>query len=640
MAFQLDKEDNLQAINGYLCSFFPIKERKICFIVHGDFIVQAGRVALLQNKWNRWMAQKASEIAETSFYYFQQELTQPKWLEQSLSIFQRREAVGDVYEDVLEEPLDKAIRNPMVRTVEGNIVPLDRAVRITEEVVELVKNGLIKSIDLESIFEEQRYLIRKDYPIGGRAVRELKIDDLNRKEFLERKLDEGKAIDFLIRFYPLYKKAKEQSYSHYKQSAQETLIKDSLGVLLVVDQQGNIRKQEEVWIEPESDEISELKGKELNLGHILSGYNLIDKRLGKEAEKYLPKVKKITKNMIVEEAILPKLKTETPPPTVDEIKAYSCLLKSYKVVPEGEIWVLDAAGKARPSSDVFLSDKYNPLCQRETLNLPEMDFLSVQYLKVEKDPNGWREFFEKTDMKGYSGEDYYQYIKGNILPSLNDSEKIKNLSDADIICYTRIIVESALPLQEPIFVLTKEGTRKRSDSEVYLSSKYSPKEVWEKQSIISLDFVSEKYVNENDDPNKWKEFFKAIGVRESASREMMEEFGKTIVRRKFEKDGYIVNPYGGKYDLQAKKNSEVLHIEVRSTSAGNVEDISFDSERAKFIQEQGQSYYLVSVINIPDAPYIYCLKDPASREGVKFKMCIPKDTIEAYSEKTDAKHLI
>ena len=84
----------------------------------------------------------------------------------------------------------------------------------------------------------------------------------------------------------------------------------------------------------------------------------------------------------------------------------------------------------------------------------------------------------------------------------------------------------------------------------------------------------------------------------------------------------------------------MLYIEVKSTSAGDVGDIRFDSGRARFSQGQARCYYLANIINIPDAPYIYLLKDPANRDGVTYEMHIPKDTIEKYSEKIDAKHLV
>ncbi len=121
---------------------------------------------------------------------------------------------------------------------------------------------------------------------------------------------------------------------------------------------------------------------------------------------------------------------------------------------------------------------------------------------------------------------------------------------------------------------------------------------------------------------------------------MTEEFGKAVVERKFKKDGYDVRPYGGRCDLVAKKDDEALYIEVKATTAGDVSDVNLDSDRAKFAQEKGESYYLAKVINIPDAPYIYLLKDPANHDGVTFEMHIPGATIENYSEKIDAKHLV
>ena len=638
IAFQLDEKDNLKPIKGYFYSFFPVMERKINYLVHADFIVQAGRIALLDNKWNKWMTQKAFEVAEGSYHYFQEKPDEPKWVEQFPTVFEKREEVGDMYEDVFEKHLYEATKNPIVRDLEGKIIPLNKAIKITEETEELVKRGFIKSSDLETVFEEELYLIRKDYPTGGRPVKELDIDDLNCEEFLEKKTEEGKGVDFLILFYSLYKKAVEERYSHYKQSQQEGLIKSALGELLVINRKGGVKKQEDVRAEPDLKVLDKLKGKGFEIERILSEYDLIGKTLWEKARAYLPKVREITKE-VVQQSILLKLNIASEPPSKEDVVSWAHLLKSYGASPNEEIWVLDANGQVRTSKGVFLSDKYDPLYRWQGFKLPEMNFLSDEYLDLEGDPNGWKEFFKETSMKGYNKLDYQDYVRNNILLPLQQSGKARDLSNHQVIQYTRAMVECDFTPEGPIFVVTKEGAKQKSDSELYFPSQYSPKENWENQGIISLNFVSSEYINQND-VNKWKEFFKAIGIKEIAAAEMIAEFGKRAVMRKFEKDGYIVEPYGGKYDLQAKKDSEVLYIEVKSISAGDVGDIRFDSGRARFSEGQARCYYLANIINIPDAPYIYLLKDPANRDGVTYEMHIPKDTIEKYSEKIDAKHLV
>lgn len=103
IAIQLDEQDNLTPMKGYICSFFPIEERKINFLVHADFIVQAGRVALLDNKWNRWIMEKAREVAEICYRYFQENPEEPKWIEQSPMIFEKREEISERYDDIFEK---------------------------------------------------------------------------------------------------------------------------------------------------------------------------------------------------------------------------------------------------------------------------------------------------------------------------------------------------------------------------------------------------------------------------------------------------------------------------------------------------------------------------------------------------------
>lgn len=639
IAFQLDEQDNLQPIDGYICSFFPVKERKINFLVHADFIVQAGRIALLDNKWNKWMLEKAEEVAEASYHYFQEDPDEPKWVEQSSSVFEKREEVGDVYEDVFEKPLYEATENPIVIDIEGKRITLDKAIRITEETEELVKRGFIKDSDLEAIFEEERHLIRRDYSTGSRSVKELKIDDLNCEGFFKNKIEEGKSVDFLMLFYSLYIKAIEQRYSHYKQSQQEGLIKNELGNLLVINRKGNVRKQEEVWAGLDLG-VDELKRKGFEVEPILLEYDLIDKTLWEKTREYLPKVKEITKNMIVEKSILPKLKISSERPSKETIVSWTYLLKSYSASPKEEIWVLDAEGQVRASKEVFLSDKYAPLYRWQGFNFPEVNFLSEEYLNLENDANGWKEFFKEASTKGYNIFDYKDYAKNNILPVLKDSEKVRNLPDTQIIQYTRAMLECDFIPQEPIFVVTKEGEQEKSDSDLYFPSQYSPKECWEDQNIIPLEFISLEYIRENEDITKWKQFFKDVGIKEEVSSEKTAEVGKAIVRKQFEKTGYEVQPYGGPADLVAKKESETFYIEVKSTTSGNAGDVNFDFPRSKFVQEKMESFYLASVINIPDAPFIYLLDDVPNRDGVTSEMHIPKATIENYSKKIDAKNLI
>lgn len=580
-------------------------------------------------------------MAEASYFYFQDIPDNPKWVEQYPLVFEKREEVGEIYEDVLEKPLQEATDNPMVTDIEGKRIPLDKTIKITEETDELVKRGFVKCSDLNVLFEKEYHLIRKDYPTGGRTVKESKIDDLNSEGFISKKMKEGKAIDFFGLFYSQYKKAIEKRYSHYGQQIQPEYIKTALGELLVIDRETNVRKQDEVRAEPDLKVFNELKNKgfDVDRDSILSQFNLVDKTLWKQCREYLPKIKEISGATIVEESILPKLKTTSDRPSTEVVVGWTYLLKRHDISPEEEIWVLDTKGRVRPGKEVFLSDEYDPLHRWQQSNFPHIDFLSKEYVGLENDLAGWKEFFKGTSMKGYDDSDYEEYVEGNILPILKD-EVAKSLSNSKIIQYTQALKECDFVPGEPIFVVTKERKKTKSNCDLYFPSQYSPKENWENQNIIPLVFISPRYINEGDEVTKWKEFFKAIGVRENVSPEMTEEFGKAIIRKRFEKNGYKVQPYGGCCDLVAEKDSETLYIEVKATTDGNVSDENFDSDRAKFAHEKIEYYYLAKVINIPDAPLIYLLKNPANRKGVTLEMHIPSSTIENYSEKIDARELI
>jgi len=640
IAFKLSKDNNLEPTKGYVCSFFPIEERKINFLVHADFIVQAGRVALLDNKWNRWMIEKARKLAEACYYYFQENPEEIKWMEQFLTVFEKRGDISEKYDDIFEKPLFDATRNPIVVCIEDKKIPLENAIRI-EETEELVKRGFIRCSDLEIIYGEERHLIKKDYPLGGRDIKVLSVDDINNENLIKKKIEEGKGVEFLTLFYSIYKKAMERRYAHYRREQAEKFIKSDLEKLLVIDRNENVQAQDSVWIEPDLEIFDELKKKGINVneGQILSEFNLINKELWNQAKDYLPKVNEITDKMIVEKCVLPRIKISSQKPSRDNLLSWTYLLKHYGYNPNEEIWVIDDKGRIIKSSEVFLSDKYDPIYCLQKHNLPNINFISEKYLELDNDSEGWKNFFQNTSMKGYNKYDYEDYIRNSILPILTNEERIKDLNSSEIINYTRVMVECGFEPEASIFVILKSGEKEKSDSEIYLPVEYSPKQNWEKQSIISLKFVSSEYIGENN-ANTWKEFFKKVGVKEEASQEMIEEFGKALVRKKFESEGYRVESYGGVADLKATKDNKTYFIEVKSKSLGEVDDQYLDSKKAKFAQEQKDNFYLAKVINIPDAPVIYLLKNPAHCKDITFEMNIPKQVIEKYAEKIDAKDLI
>lgn len=641
IAFKLDKDNNLEPTTGYICSFFPIEERKINFLVHADFIVQAGRVALLDNKWNRWMIEKARKLAEVCYHYFQENPEEIKWMQQFLTIFEKREDISEKYDDIFEKPLFDATRNPMVVCIEGEKIPLENAVKITEETEELVKKGFIKCSDLKIIYDEERHLIKKDYPTGGRDVKVLNVDDINNENFIKAKIEEGKSVEFLTLFYSVYKKAMERRYAHYRREQREEFIKSDLGRLLVINRSGNVKAQNEVYVEPDLEIFDELRKKGINVNEeqILSEFDLINKELWNKVRDYLPEVKRIEKEMIVEKCVLPRIRTSSEKPSEDDLLSWTYLLKCHGYNPNEEIWVIDDKETIRKSSEVFLSDKYDPIHCLQKYNLLNINFLSEKYLELDNDPERWKKFFDNTSMRGYNQFDYEGYIRNTILPILTNEEKIKDLDASEIINYTRVMIECGFEPEEPIFVVLKNGEKEKSDSEVYFPAEYSPKQNWENQSIMKLKFVSPKYIGEGD-VNTWKEFFIKVGVKEEVSGEMIAEFGKAVVRKKFEADGYRVEPYGGKADLKATNDGITLFIEVRSISSGDVSDERLDSQKAKFAEEQKDKYYLAKVVNIPDAPYIYLLKNPADCKDITLEMSIPKRVIEKYAEKIDAKNLI
>lgn len=145
IAFPLDeKEERLVGIEkigwvyGGLYSFLPLEEARsgARFLIQADFIVQPGRESInYEAKWNKWLFECVAEVASQAIEYFWKH---PKFCGQYIPFFEISKVDDNFYfkliEPTLKRKIEEKLKDPHVPTVDGAIVPLSKAVKITEEI--------------------------------------------------------------------------------------------------------------------------------------------------------------------------------------------------------------------------------------------------------------------------------------------------------------------------------------------------------------------------------------------------------------------------------------------------------------------------------------------------------------------------
>ncbi|MEM4620832.1 MAG: DUF3883 domain-containing protein, partial [Desulfurococcaceae archaeon] len=189
-------------------------------------------------------------------------------------------------------------------------------------------------------------------------------------------------------------------------------------------------------------------------------------------------------------------------------------------------------------------------------------------------------------------------------------------------------------LKITVNVLTDQGVRK--SNEVFLHSRYQPKQDWMKQKEfyrVVGPFVSDEYIDDNDIQG-WRDFFvKFLSVREEASSEQIEEFAEKYVEYKLQERGYkILTRHGEGFDYEVKSDHDTIFIEVkgRTKTIDEIDDITLTEAQTKKAIEQREKYWVAVVTNIPNNPTLYVIKDPIGTG--KISIVINKDGIKAKGE--------
>ncbi|AEA13167.1 hypothetical protein TUZN_1702 [Thermoproteus uzoniensis 768-20] len=147
IAFQVDEAKSslvpVEAGLQFLYSFLPLTEVRtgLKFLIHGDFIVQAGRRTLNpEAKWNEWMVREIANLLNRAIDYLAEEYA-GSYL--NVIEYERRilEPAMDRLLTPIYEVLGKKKSNPIAKCIScGRLVHVDEAVALTRCAEEFVKS--------------------------------------------------------------------------------------------------------------------------------------------------------------------------------------------------------------------------------------------------------------------------------------------------------------------------------------------------------------------------------------------------------------------------------------------------------------------------------------------------------------------
>jgi hypothetical protein len=635
IAFPLDeKEERLVEIKeigwvyGGLYSFLPLEEAisGARFLIQGDFIVQPGREAInYEAEWNKWMFECVGEVASQAIEFFWRN---PKFCGQYIPFFEiESKEYSDFYfkliEPKLKRKLKEKLKDPYVPAVDGTIIPLSKAVKITEEVESFIQKSLLKKDDLSIIFKKEGLnFIGKDVKTGSLNVEELTLAKLHNKELIEKKLKEDVGIDFLVELYnEVYKK----NYG----------FSDGW----VIDKELKIRSARDTYFSSLPKEIEELLEEVPEIKETLGEYIFVHPKLEAMIGYLLRKagVKSIRYEEICEKVVIPRVSIRSPKPTSDDakkkLKVWTYMLKKGKIYPNDEIWVLDRSGEARSSSELFLpigdKDKIEKY-EKTGIKFVDLDaYMSVDREQdKEKARQEWINFF--NGMKIKSPKEDKKSVDVVLKKIGKDAPK---LSKEDLLICTKVLKElcEIFPDKElqPIQVLTDKEEIEISEN-VYFSSKYEPEQDWQRQNLVEVGrFLSDKYLEEGDIKG-WKEFFRKVKVREKAPSEAVEKYAIAFVNNKLHEQGYSnIKPSQDGHDLVCSKDGIEYYIEVKGRT-GDVEDIKLEKSEVKAAIKKKNTYILMIVFGVPNQPKLCKITNPIEAIEDWYEITIPKETLKKF----------
>lgn len=429
IAFSLDKERNLVpmeagATYGGIYSFLPLGEERTGakFLIQADFLAVPGREALhYEAKWNHWLIEKVAELCKEAIEDFKSNGPE-KWRFQFLPLFDFVQFPG---QDSFDKLLGPKLVAPLVRflleentcvfTVSGKWVKISEAVFVPEDNLNDVMN-IVQEDELPNAFPGRKAYIDPRTKFADNQRVNLKeilsvFDLLRESEALNRKARQTNAPEFFRNLYlGVHKRSSGYSQRGYARRrgymrgsyilTRDSKLETGNSVYLLQPIEGEaLNRLEELGV-PEKSRLQQVHPSIFAHTSEDERHALIDFLLNDADVKALDYV------TIVEDYVLPRLRSDAEPPPKGTLVD---LTRSLKTAADrglwlhGEIYVLNEAGSIRPSTQVFLSSKYQPDLdwEKNRQYAPDLDFLSEEYVQLLEpaDVRGWRDFFKRLGVR-------------------------------------------------------------------------------------------------------------------------------------------------------------------------------------------------------------------------------------------------
>ena len=434
IGFALDKNGNLApneagAMYGGVYSFLPLGEAKsgAKFPIQADFLVQPGRDALnYEAKWNHWILEEVEKLSLNAIDFFKEHGT---WKYQYLPAFEFTHSKGlesfdKLFYPKLIEPIEKHLASTdSVLAIDDQWVKIAEVVRLTEPQKafdDLVRFQLFKPEEIAPAFggKENLKLVHpkvvepKNHPLAKADRRDL----LKNSEFLQTKSREPNAGTWFAQFYLwLQEHPQYEDYWPYRARYARQRVKGYYDAEFVLTADNSLKKGGDVSIpdvpssNPALNELASLLQSSKPIIHpaILS---ITPEEDAKKLRGFLTGyvgAQLLNARIICKEVVLPRIMSNSPQPSPDELLSLTKLCKEILGAEVGsgvELWVRTKSGNIRTSKEVFLSSEFKPLRNWETHKafVPGLSFIDNTYLPADctdDELKKWRDFFKAAGIR-------------------------------------------------------------------------------------------------------------------------------------------------------------------------------------------------------------------------------------------------
>lgn len=430
IGFALDRAGKLSpseamASYGGVYSFLPLGESKsgAAFPIQADFLVQPGREAInYEAPWNHWLVGEVADLCKRAITAF---VAHPTWRYQFLPVFSFSHSTGaEAYEKLfgpsLIEPIERHLNTePCIPTAHGSLAPLAKVVRLTEErsaAEELVTHGILTWDEMagamggvpETVLVHPQVLDAPANPI--RSVNRWGL--LDNDDFLRAKAADEDAPRWFGSLYQWLRRNPE--FQAGLRRSRQVRTYHQAEFVLTAD--GHLLPGREVSLVDDLPQSNQLlleiakhwqEGRPLLHPEILAGARSDDER--KEVRGFLiglTGVQQIGAAELCRQAVVPKIATSSPKPSVAELLEYTRCC--HEVLGENpgalpEFWVLTKADETRAAKEVFFGGEFKPQpdWEKHKQYVPGLNFVSAQYFDGARDEDlpAWRTLFMAGGVK-------------------------------------------------------------------------------------------------------------------------------------------------------------------------------------------------------------------------------------------------